>query len=376
MAITTQNGFDAEMLYHRRPRLLVVDDEPINIRLIHNVFHTDHDVFMATDGEQALQLCATASALPDLILLDVVMPGLDGLELCRLLKKNPQTWSIPVIFVTAHQSSDEENACWDAGGVDFVNKPINLLTLRNRVKSHLTLKFQTDHMREMAFVDGLTGVANRRHFEERLDLEFRRCRRSGVPLAILMLDVDFFKRYNDCYGHQAGDECLRRVAATLKSCLGRPGDLTARYGGEEFICLLPEIDWTGAEAIGEKMVAAVRSLGMPHRESEAALVVTVSAGMAVAPPSYSVSADNLIAEADAQLYRAKREGRNRLCGYWPSAVRQTTVGAAGELASGPYTTTTATYAADGYSRPAPESSASPASSEAAPAPSAFEFGRK
>ncbi|MBS7663232.1 diguanylate cyclase [Pseudomonas lalucatii] len=295
----------------RRARLLVVDDEPVFVRLIHQLFSAEHEVFMATSSEQALDICAHSA--PDLILLDVVMPGMDGLELCRRLKQLPQAQAIPVIFVTARESLDEETACWAAGGVDFVNKPFNPLTLRNRVNVHLALKFQADRLREMAFVDGLTGIANRRQFEERLELEFRRSRRNGSALALLMIDVDFFKPYNDRYGHQAGDECLRRVASLLKASMSRPGDLAARYGGEEFVFLLPETNEAGARVIAQRLVDAVRQLNLEHLDSAVAAVVTISIGAAVLGPDSSESCRALVTLADAQLYRAKKQGRGRVC---------------------------------------------------------------
>ncbi|WP_439861448.1 GGDEF domain-containing response regulator [Pseudomonas sp. MBLB4136] len=295
----------------RRARLLVVDDEPVFVKLIHQLFSAEHEVFMATSGEEALRIYARSA--PDLILLDVKMPGMDGLELCRQLKRLPDARAIPVIFVTGHESLDEETACWNAGGVDFVNKPFNPLTLRNRVNVHLALKFQADRLREMAFVDGLTGIANRRQFEERLGQEYRRSRRNRTSLALLLIDVDFFKPYNDRYGHQAGDECLRQVAALLSSNMQRPGDLAARYGGEEFAFLLPETDAKGARVIAERLVEVVRQLNLEHLDSSIADVLTVSIGAAVLDPDSSDSCGALITQADAQLYRAKKQGRGRVC---------------------------------------------------------------
>jgi diguanylate cyclase (GGDEF)-like protein len=303
----------------RRARLLVVDDEPVFVKLIHQLFSAEHEVFMATSGEEALRIYGRSA--PDLILLDVMMPGMDGLELCRQLKQLPDARAIPVIFVTGHESLDEETACWNAGGVDFVNKPFNPLTLRNRVNVHLALKFQADRLREMAFVDGLTGIANRRQFEERLGQEYRRSRRNGTSLALLMIDVDFFKPYNDRYGHQAGDECLRQVAALLRANMNRPGDLAARYGGEEFAFLLPETDAKGARVIAERLVETVRQLNLEHLDSSVAAVLTVSIGAAVLDPDSRDSCEALITQADAQLYRAKKQGRARVCCGLTSAPR-------------------------------------------------------
>lgn len=296
----------------RRARLLVVDDQPINIQAIHQIFGGTHDVFMATKGEQALEFCNKTP--PDLVLLDVVMPDMDGLEVCRRLKSQADTRDIPVLFVTGHGQPEQEDACWEAGCVDFINKPFNPTTLRSRVRAHLLLKFQAELLRGMAFADGLTGVGNRRSFDERFDLEWRRCRRIGAPLALIMVDVDFFKLYNDHYGHQAGDDCLRAAAGKLKGALKRPQDMVARYGGEEFVCLLPETHHAGATAIAHALELAVRGLQIAHAGSSVAPVVTISLGVGTAMPGNPPDAQTLLLFADKQLYRAKEEGRGRVCG--------------------------------------------------------------
>ena len=296
----------------RRPRLLIVDDQPVNIQAVYRVFADDHQVLMATSGEQALALCTQQQ--PDLVLLDVVMPGMDGYEVCRRLKVDPATREIPVIFITAHNDEAAETAGLDLGAVDFIAKPINPKVVRARVRTHLTLKAQSDLLRQWVYVDGLTGVYNRRHFDERLATEWSRAMRSGTPLGLVMLDVDYFKRYNDHYGHQAGDDCLRQVAACLQAGVRRPGDLVARYGGEEFVCLLPETDLPGAMQVAETLRQGVLVAQIAHAESAAAPVVSVSLGVCSGVPQAGASAAALLREADAQLYRAKTDGRNRLCG--------------------------------------------------------------
>ena len=194
----------------RRAQLLIVDDNAINISLINSILTTEYDVFMATSGREALEMCRNAP--PDLVLLDVMMPDIDGLEVCRQLKQHPKTSEIPIIFVTAGYTATDEETCWSAGCVDFVTKPVNSATLLNRIRAHLKLKFHVDALKAMVFIDGLTGISNRRFFDERLDAEWRRCARSGSCLALLMIDVDFFKHYNDRYGHLAGDDCLKSIA--------------------------------------------------------------------------------------------------------------------------------------------------------------------
>lgn len=298
----------------RRPRLLIVDDQPINIQVLYRLFAQDHQVFMATSGEQALAI--TEREHPDLILLDWVMPGMNGIEVCQHLKQTAATRDIPVLFVTAQQDPEQETRALEAGGVDFITKPINPTSVRARVKTHLTLKFQTDLLKRMAFVDGLTGIFNRRHFDERLASEWARGARDGSPLAVVMLDIDFFKQYNDHYGHQAGDACLKAVASTLRRALKRPGDVVTRYGGEEFACILPGTDLAGAQQVAQRMIQHIRDLQRPHGASAVAPVVTLSAGVAVMRPQPEPDAsqvDALLACADQQLYRAKQQGRDRVC---------------------------------------------------------------
>lgn len=294
------------------PSVLVVDDQPVNIQALYRIFAPDHRVLMATSGAKALALCAQEP--PDLILLDVVMPEMDGHEVCARLKADEATRNIPVIFVTSHTNAEEETKGLELGAIDFIAKPVNPAVVRARVKTHLTLKAQSDLLRQMVFIDGLTGVANRRCFDERLETEWRRAARNGSPLALLMLDVDHFKRFNDRYGHQAGDDCLRRVACAIKGGLLRPGDLVARYGGEEFACILPGTDFEGALAVGAGIEHIVRGLQIEHAGSDVAGAVTVSVGVAASLPDGDADPARLLALADAQLYRAKHSGRGRACG--------------------------------------------------------------
>ena len=302
-------------LFHaapRRPRLLVVDDQPVNIQAIYQTFCADHQVLMATSGEQAIELCL--SKQPDLVLLDVVMPGTDGFEVCRRLKADEATRDIPVIFVTAQDDEAAETRGLDAGAVDFISKPINPKIVRARVRTQLTLKAQSDLLREWVYTDGLTGVHNRRYFDERMEVEWARAIRNSNALSVVLLDVDFFKRYNDCYGHLAGDECLRRVASALRACVRRPGDVVARFGGEEFVCLLPDTDLAGAMTVAEEFSQLLSVQQIPHADSSVASVVTVSLGVCTKRAGLGGSAERLMREADAQLYVAKARGRHQASG--------------------------------------------------------------
>lgn len=287
----------------RRPRLLIVDDQPVNIQTLHRVFAADCQVLMATDGTQALKLCRERQ--PDLVLLDVQMPGMDGHQLCAELKADPLLRNIPVVFVTAQHHPDDETRGLDAGAADFITKPFNPAVVRARVRTQLTLKAQADLLRELAFIDGLTGMHNRRHFDERFLAEAGRAQRARAPLAVALVDVDHFKRYNDALGHLAGDDCLRRIATALRACLRRPTDLLARYGGEEFVCLLPDTDLAGAIGVAQLLEATVRGLALPHPGQPGC--VTVSVGVAA-----GTHTADLLDNADKALYLAKAAGRGRV----------------------------------------------------------------
>jgi diguanylate cyclase (GGDEF)-like protein len=293
-----------------RSRLLVVDDEPVNVQALYQALCDEHQVLVATRGAKALELCRKIQ--PDLVLLDVEMPDMTGHEVCMHLKADVATRDIPVIFVTARTGTADETHVFAIGAVDFIAKPINPAVVQARVRTHLTVKHQSDLLREMAFVDGLTGVFNRRHFDMRLEQEWARAARSASTLALVIADVDRFKAYNDHYGHQAGDDCLRQVARQMKNNLVRPADLIARYGGEEFACVLPDTDKEGAVAVAVRLEKAVRSLDLPHVQAASGGIITISLGVTAAAPAEGDDTHLLIAEADRALYRAKAAGRGRV----------------------------------------------------------------
>jgi diguanylate cyclase (GGDEF)-like protein len=295
----------------RRTRLLVVDDEPVNVQALYHALSGEHQVLVATSGEQALALARDKT--PDAVLLDIVMPGLDGFEVCRRLKADALTRDIPVLFVSAHDDLDAEAHGLDCGAVDFITKPIHPRIVRARVRTHVTLKQQRDVLRSLAYIDGLTGLCNRRGFDERLVTEWQRAQRSGQWLALALIDVDHFKRYHDHHGHQAGDDCLRAIAGALVEAAWRPADLVARYGGEEFAAILPETPLDGAQAVAERLEAQVRQLALPHGAPGAGPIVTISLGAAVTRGREGLSIAELLAIADRELYRAKAAGRGRAC---------------------------------------------------------------
>ena len=309
------------------PTLFVVDDDPGTITVVNRMLSGEGRLRFATNGENALQLIRQDP--PDLILLDVEMPGMYGLDVCSELKRDPLLRDIPVIFLTSHGDEATEVAGFMAGGVDFISKPPREALLQARVRMHLRLKQLSDALREAALVDGLTGVTNRRRFDETLSAEWLRALRGRHPLAMIMIDIDLFKAYNDNYGHQAGDHALRDVAQAMESALLRPGDHVARYGGEEFALLLPETDTDGALTVAGRLRQAVDALAIPHESSLFDGRLTVSMGIAAYDagcrgwhkpdqdargagtfPPYAC--EDLLGTADQALYAAKSAGRHRV----------------------------------------------------------------
>ncbi len=307
-------------------RLLVVDDDVGTVRLLTSIVQEFGEVFFATSGEDALEM--VKEKRPDLMLLDAEMPGMGGFAACKEIKTDPLFADMPILFVTSHSDVDMETKALGLGAVDFITKPISPAIVRARVQTHLSLKQRTDELHRLASVDGLTGIANRRTFDAALDQEWRRACRSKLPLSLLLIDVDHFKLYNDHYGHQAGDDCLRAVAQALAAVPQRPGELVSRYGGEEFTVILPACDQANALKFAEKLRTAVLDLHIPHAASTTAAEVTISLGVASFPLDCTTLADQhvtlteaavtcldgaetLTAAADKALYEAKRTGRNR-----------------------------------------------------------------
>lgn len=290
-------------------KILIVDDQLENIHLLQRALTRVGEIYFATSGEQALQVAANQN--PDLILLDVIMPDMDGYATLVQLRHERVTKDIPVIFVTAMDHKEGEEMGLKLGAIDYITKPFHPQSIRLKVQNILELKRLRDFYARLSLLDGLTGIPNRRRFDEALELEWRRGLRSGKPLSLLIMDVDFFKPYNDHLGHIAGDECLRKLAKTAASCMERPGDTVARYGGEEFVCLLPETNPAGVLKMVQKIQQVVHDLALPHPISPLGGYVTLSYGGATLVPQQELQAINLIEYADNNLYRAKAGGRNR-----------------------------------------------------------------
>ena len=315
-------------------RILIVDDS-LKARLLIEAMLRAQGYQRLTSVDSARQafLALSAGEPPsaecggfDLILMDLMMPEMDGIQACHEIKSNPRFLDVPIIMVTAEESAESLKDAFDAGAIDYVNKPVNRVELAARVKSALRLKYETDRrkarelellelteqLRKLSVVDGLTGIANRRNFDEELTRIWRRAQREAAPVSLVLIDIDHFKKYNDHYGHLAGDDCLRRVAQALQHAVKRPFDLVARYGGEEFAVVLPDTGIPGAKRLAEEMRKAVELLEIAHAASAVSGRVTISSGVAAIAPEAGAQPDMLIAAADACLYEAKLAGRNRV----------------------------------------------------------------
>lgn len=294
-----------------RAKILIIDDESVYIDVLSDLLRSEHRIVAAKTGEAAMERLEKNS-LPDLILLDVIMPGRNGYQICEWLKSNPRTRDIPVIFITASSNEEDEAKGFAVGAVDYITKPFRPSIVQARVKTHIELKRRGDMLERLAIIDGLTSIPNRRRFDQFLDYEWSRSLRYGHPFSLLLMDVDFFKLYNDHYGHAEGDCCLRKVAEAISRSLPRTMDLAARYGGEEFACVLPETNLSGGTAVAERILRSVRDLEIPHACSKAAQVVTLSVGIACMTPSTGTRPLDMIGQADQALYLAKFNGRNQM----------------------------------------------------------------
>lgn len=323
------------------PRILLIDDSRLALSATRQVLQQAGypKALTANMVDQAFALLGVEAdgfgpeGEIDLVLMDIVMPEMDGIEACRRIKDAPHLKDLPVIMVTARDDMESLERAFAAGAMDFISKPIREVELLARVRSALTLKREMDRrkanehelahlnrrlaeanreLRRLSGQDPLTGLANRRTYDDALDRQWRRCGREGTPLSVVMVDIDFFKSYNDLYGHQQGDQCLERVAQTLAGGTRRPHDMVARYGGEEFVVLLPATPQVGALQTAEALRRLVEGLGLVHEGSSVGPVVTVSLGVATQIPGAGDEAADLVEAADRALYEAKAKGRNRV----------------------------------------------------------------
>jgi diguanylate cyclase (GGDEF)-like protein len=305
--------------------ILIVDDDQGVIQLMGRILAGVAHLRFATNGSDAVKLMRESR--PDLVLLDAEMPGMSGFKVFDAIRAEPDLATVPVIFVTGHSDPPFEISALEMGAMDFIAKPVRAPVLLARVKTQLRMKRMADELRRTATVDGLTGVGNRRHFDELLEREWQRSLRHGNPLSMVLIDVDHFKLYNDRYGHPAGDACLKSVAEALISTVHRTGDFVARCGGEEFGIILPQTTRAGGERVAQRVLDSVRELAIPHAASPTSQHVTVSVGVSSHDPNGFPSSSRatgsrfgdgiaaryteseLVLAADKALYAAKHGGR-------------------------------------------------------------------
>ena len=293
----------------KKPTILVVDDMTTTLLLLHDLLKDTYEVKIAKSGTKALEILESPNDI-DLILLDIEMPDINGYDVCKRIKNNETIKNIPIIFITGRTSQEDEEYGLNLGAIDYITKPFNKAIVKLRIKNYLNLKIKNDMLEKLSMYDGLTNIRNRRFFDETFEKTFNEIKRDKKSLAVLMIDIDFFKPYNDNYGHGQGDETLRKVAKALEKTIKRPSDFVARYGGEEFVILLKDINKDGVEAVANNLLNAVRELKITHEFSKIEKYVTVSIGASFYNSSSDVTKLELLLKADETLYSVKNSGRN------------------------------------------------------------------
>ena len=327
-------------MFRKEKNILVVDDSKSIRDLLGSILRSEgyEKVHYAGSAEEAFKVLGLDSADNnyldvDIILLDIVMPGLDGIEALKKIKAVDFFKDVPVVMVTKVSELNVLEAAFSAGAMDYIVKPAKETDFLSRVRSFLKLKHEMDErkareqellevtnkltranntLKKLSYIDGLTGVGNRRYFDELYAKEWGRARRESCDISLIILDVDFFKMYNDRYGHQAGDECLKKIAQKISDLLKRPVDFVARYGGEEFAIVLPHTDSPGAVFVAEAIRRGLAGLAIDHEDSKISDVITVSMGIGSLIPTRGQSADDFLQSVDGVLYEAKKNGRNRI----------------------------------------------------------------
>ncbi|MCT7492139.1 GGDEF domain-containing response regulator [Aliarcobacter cryaerophilus] len=293
----------------KKPTILVVDDMTTTLLLIHDLLKDTYEVKIAKSGTKALEILESPNDI-DLILLDIEMPDINGYDVCKRIKNNETIKNIPIIFITGRTSQEDEEYGLNLGAIDYITKPFNKAIVKLRIKNYLDLKIKNDMLEKLSMYDGLTNIRNRRFFDETFEKTFNEIKRDKKSLAVLMIDIDFFKPYNDNYGHGQGDETLRKVAKALEKTIKRASDFVARYGGEEFVILLKDINKDGVEAVANNLLNAVRELKITHEFSKIENYVTISIGASFYNSNSDITKLELLLKADETLYSVKNSGRN------------------------------------------------------------------
>jgi diguanylate cyclase (GGDEF)-like protein len=290
--------------------VLIVDDIYFNAKFIEDILKDDYLVVIVASGKECLDYVEHKKV--DIILLDIVMPEMDGYEVCQKLKANSATKKIPVVFLSVKGEIEDETKGLELGAIDYIIKPASISIIKARIKNHLAVKKYNDVLEKLSFVDELTGLFNRRYLDAVLKKEWQCALRTGEILSVLLIDIDFFKGFNDCYGHLKGDKCLQKVATVLKNSVLRSSDIVTRYGGEEFIIILPSTSQNGAIKVANRLQEQLALLKIVHQGSNISEYVTVSIGITSVISKDFIDEKGILEKADFALYQAKKQGRNRV----------------------------------------------------------------
>lgn len=291
-------------------KILVVDAEAINTEILSEVLSDQYQIIATSNGIEALEIAKAQH--PDLILLAIMLDEIDGYDVCKALKGDPMTVKIPIIFVKGKDSTEDELKGLELGAADYFRKPFNIPLIKARINKQIDLAQKTALLEQLSMVDGLTGISNRRQFDDRLKDAISYVDRNHRGISLLLIDIDYFKQYNDLYGHVKGDEVLKKVAGSLRNGVSRPLDFVARYGGEEFGVIL--IDATPDEGlnVAEKLRKIIEQLNVTHNGSEyGALTISIGVTHISSDHVNKIDSEKFIEDADCCLYTAKSEGRNR-----------------------------------------------------------------
>lgn len=304
--INKNTGEPTSLFSREKPRVLIVDDSEISVSFLSELLKEQYTIDTANNVKDALTLCL--SFAPDLVLVDYQLNDASGVEVCRQIKQSHYTENTSVIMISGENDLESERLCWEAGCVDYINKPFIKESLLHRVAAHTKLKQMTDKLRQLSMIDNVTNVFNRHYLEQYMYQNSVRSETNAVSL--FFIDIDYFKRYNDHYGHLAGDICLKEVAKAIEKNLKRPSDFVARYGGEEFAIILPSTVYEGATMLADNIINSVWEADLPHAASPLGKITVSVGGVTYDEPLLNWK--EMLLKADELLYKAKESGRNQI----------------------------------------------------------------
>lgn len=294
----------------KKPTILIVDDEVINLNILADAFKEQYHLLVTKSGAQGLVRAMNHDV--DLILLDIMLPDMDGFEVCKRLKEHEKTRHIPVLFITSKREGSDEEIGLQAGAVDYISKPFYLPIVSARVETHLALKMKSELLEKVASLDGLTGLANRRRFDEYFTIEYKRALRDGSALSVAIVNIDYFKSYNDNYGYTAGDKILRQLAELLSGLTECSSDMVCRFGSDEFVLVLPNTSAEAAASYCRSLVEKVNEKHWRHLYSPISQNLSISIGGTTYTNDYNLESSRVLDKMEQAMHKAKNDGRNRV----------------------------------------------------------------